>query len=83
MKILQNIPAAGNAGETLKEMGIDWDRMFRPSFKRYSCYTNRVIEEPGPITYFMKGDCDVAYFTMDFLFIHDEPRGPWSPEFLS
>jgi len=81
-------PDWGNAGRLLKEMGIDWDEVVQPRIEvsnLYSYYSHQRRTEPGIMVYFMKDNCDVAYFTigLDLLFIHDTPRGPWSSRILA
>ena len=74
MQIIENIPAWLSAKWKLEQMEITFDRVIAHDFN----------DDLSPfIYYFMEGDCDVAYFTVDLntLAIHDKPR-QWGKCFL-
>jgi hypothetical protein len=81
-RFIRDVPAWGNAGCLLKEMGIEWDEAVVLPIPNESCWSKGI--NYGAHVYFMKDGCDVAYYTflLSSLTIHGRPR-VWAAEFLS
>jgi hypothetical protein len=77
LHIIGHIPAWGDAGQKLEELGIKFDSVIR-TVDQYQTIYGQEKKKYGIHVYFMFGKCDVAYWTegMYSLAIHSTPR-PW------
>lgn len=69
-----------DAIEILKKEGISFDEV--KGFYPNNALMQKLLHKSPLVTYFMRGNTDVAYFTLDALIIHDTPRF-WSQDNLN
>jgi hypothetical protein len=81
---IENVPAWGNAGQILTEIGVEWEYVIVDQITKGNWFTGRIESSDGLFYHFMVGTCEVAQWCPVFnkIFFFESHR-KWAEQFIA